>query len=308
LGTILASKWLIHPLKRMNVLLVQLADGRFEPIDTNDSTPPWRALLDNYNHLVNRLAELEQIRRERTEQLESQVRQATSALLAQNRDLVRAERLAAVGELAAGIAHELRNPLAGILIALHNLRTENEDADTRQRFDLIIDELERLSRHLNQLLDQSRHQPEPLRQLDLERLVKETLELLRYQLSPTVRLHVEIPSDLQASLPETGLRQVLINLVLNSAQQLGEGGGNIWIRFHDRDRRLHLEIADDGPGFPPDLLTHGIRPFSTGRERGTGLGLLMVKRFVTQLDGEIKLGNRDPHGALVILELPCIHH
>lgn len=308
LGAILASKWLIYPLKRMNVLLVQLADGRFEPIDTDDSTPPWRTLLDNYNHLVNRLAELEQIRRERTEQLESQVRRATRALLAQNRDLVRAERLAAVGELAAGLAHELRNPLAGILIALHNLRSESGDEDTRQRFDLIIDELERLSRHLNHLLDQSRHQPEPLRLLDLERLVNETLELLRYQLPPTIQLHVEIPPDLQATLPETGLRQVLINLILNSAQQLGEAGGNIWIAFREHAGKLRLEVADDGPGFPPDLLSHGIRPFATSRERGTGLGLLMVKRFATNLDGEIKLARQDPHGAWVILELPCIHH
>ena len=307
LGAILARRWLIFPLKRMNALLMQLADGRFEPINTDDSTPPWRTLLDNYNHLVNRLAELEQIRRDRTEQLESQVRQATSALLAQNHDLVRAERLAAVGELAAGLAHELRNPLAGIRVALHNLRTESRDQDTQHRFDLIISELERLSRHLNQLLDQARHQPEPLRLVDLRNLAEETLELLHYQLPASIQLHVHIPSNIRARLPETGLRQVLINLVLNAAQVLGQEGGNIWITLKKQNDRLRLEVADDGPGFPNELLSHGIRPFISGRDSGTGLGLLMVKRFVTNLDGLIRLKNINPHGALVILEIPCIH-
>ncbi len=307
LAAILARRWLIAPLRRMNALLVQLADGRFEPIDTRDSTPPWQTLLRNYNHLVNRLAELEQVRRERTEQLETQVRQATGALLAQNRDLVRAERLAAVGELAAGLAHELRNPLAGIRVALHNLRTESGDEETRHRFDLIISELERLSRHLNQLLDQARHQPEPLRRLDLVEVVEETLELLHYQLPASVHLHIEIPAGLDARLPETGLRQVLINLVLNSAQELGEEGGNIWIIFQVHDDRLTIEVADDGPGFSRELLGHGILPFNSGHDGGTGLGLLMVKRFVTNLDGRIKLDNRPEGGARVILEIPCIH-
>ncbi|BCX81664.1 two-component system, NtrC family, sensor kinase [Methylomarinovum caldicuralii] len=304
LGALLTWRWLLLPLRRMNLLLLQLADGRFEPIDNPDSSSPWRPVLDNYNRMVRRLAELERARRERTEQLESQVRRAASTLLAQNRDLARAERLAAVGEVAAGLAHELRNPLAGIRLALHNLRSDTDDPETWRRLDLVIAELERISRHLNQFLDQARHRPEPPRTFELAPVVQETLELLRYQLPPDIALQCHIPTGLQVQLPETGLRQVLINLVLNAAQALGTRGC-IRIEARIEPGRLLLTVSDDGPGFPPSLLAHGVRPFASSRDGGTGLGLLMVKRFVSALDGRLELANRPEGGARVTLEIPC---
>ncbi len=305
LGAILTRYWLLTPLRKMNGLLLQLAEGRFEPILAEDTGPPWRSLLDNYNYMVTRLAALEQARQERTRSLESQVRSAAATLLAQSRTLARAERLAAVGEVAAGVAHELRNPLAGIQMALHNLRSENTDAGIRQRFDLIIAEMERLSRHLNQLLDQARHQPEPLREIDLDQVIQEILALLQYQIPGNIQLHYQKAGPLRVHLPETTLRQSLINLILNAVQALGNQKGNIWIAAHAEKGKLTVEVSDDGPGFPKDLLAHGIRPFATGKDGGTGLGLLMVKRFVTGLDGQIILGERQPHGALIVLEIPC---
>lgn len=307
LGAFLTHYWLLAPLKKMNGLLLQLAEGRFEPIAVENTGPPWRSLLDNYNHMVTRLAALEQSRMERTRSLESQVQQAARTLLAQNRNLARAERLAAVGEVAAGLAHELRNPLAGIGIALHNLRTECEDDDTRRRFDLIISELERLNTHLNQLLDQARHQPEPINAIDVDQVIREVLELLHYQIPDHVKIHYQGVSNLSVHLPETALRQALINLILNSVQALGENDGNIWVKTRTENERLILEISDDGPGLSEEFLAHGVRPFATGRDGGTGLGLLMVKRFVTSLDGRLKLGRREPFGANIQLEMPCFN-
>jgi len=305
LGALLTWRWLFLPLQRMNTLLLQLADGRFEPIDADDSGPPWRPVLDNYNRMVGRLAELERARRQHTERLESQVRRAATTLLAQNRDLARAERLAAVGEVAAGLAHELRNPLAGIRLALHNLRNETGDDEIRKRLDLVIAELERISQHLNQLLDQARHRPEPLRTFELAPVIDETLALLRYQLPDAVELSCHIPPGLRVQLPETGLRQVLINLVLNAAQALGDRG-RIRIEARRDADRLILTVSDDGPGFPEAILRAGVRPFASSRDGGTGLGLLMVKRFVAGLDGRLTLANREDGGARVTLEIPCV--
>ncbi len=305
LGTLLTWRWLFRPLQRMNTLLLQLADSRFEPIDIDDSGPPWRPVLDNYNRMVGRLAELERARRQHTERLESQVRRAATTLLAQNRDLARAERLAAVGEVAAGLAHELRNPLAGIRLALHNLRSETDDDEIRERLDLVIAELERISQHLNQLLDQARHRPEPPHTFELAPVIDETLALLGYQLSDAVELSGHIPAGLRVQLPETGLRQVLINLVLNAAQALG-GRGHIRIEARRDADRLILTVSDDGPGFPETILKAGVRPFASSRDGGTGLGLLMVKRFVNGLDGRLILTNREGGGACVILEIPCV--
>lgn len=305
LGGFLARHWLLTPLARMNELFLRLAEGHFEPIAHKTSAPPWDTLIANYNHMVKRLGELEAAHRARTRSLEEQVRAAARALLSQSQDLARAERLAALGELAAGLAHELRNPLAGIQVALCNLKAECADPATRQRFDLILAELERLSRHLTHLLDQARHQPEPMQEIDLDHTIREVLELVRYQLPEGIRLHYQSANHAAALLlPETGLRQALINLILNAAQALGEAG-NIWIKSECVEDRLVLQVSDDGPGFPEELLKSGIRPFASGKDGGTGLGLLMVKRFVKSLDGDLKLGQRQPHGACVILEIPC---
>lgn len=304
-GALLMRHWLRLPLQRMNTLLLHLAEGRFEPITSEGTNPLWRSLLANYNRMLRRLATLERARRERTRALESQVSAATRTLLAQSLALAHAERLAALGELAAGVAHELRNPLAGIRMALHNLRAECADPALQTRFDLVIAELERLSHHLNHLLDQARHQPEPIREVDLDHTIGETLTLLRYQIPDSIRLHPPQPTALKILLPETGLRQALINLILNAAQAIGTHPGNIWIRTQQDRERLILEVADDGPGLPESLLTLGIRPFTSGRDGGTGLGLLLVKRFVTALDGQVRLGHNHPKGARITVEIPC---
>lgn len=305
LGGLLARHWLLAPLARMNELLLRLAEGHFEPISPTTAAPPWDALIANYNYMVKRLRELEAAHQARARSLEDHVRAATRALLSQSQDLARAERLAALGELAATVAHELRNPLAGIRMALHNLRAECTDPALQRRFDLIIAELERLNHHLNQLLDQARHQPEPICQVELDRIIGETLMLLRYQIPDSIHLHPPQTTGLSVPLPEMGLRQALINLILNAAQALGSNPGNIWIRVRQEQNCLVLEVADDGPGLPESLLSGGIRPFTSSRDGGTGLGLVMVKRFVASLDGRIRLGQNSPQGALITLEIPC---
>lgn len=304
LGIILARRWLFTPLKKMNHLLSRLSDGRLEPIPVPDKVRPWSTLIANYNRMVTRLAALEEARLAHTRSLESQVSAATRALLAQSQSLARAERLAAVGEVVAGIAHELRNPLAGIQITLHNLRTECHNADMQRRFDLVITELERLSRHFNELLGQARHQPEPLKETDLDLEIREVLELIRYQITDAIQLHYHGEPQLKTRLPQTGLHQALINLVLNAAQVLEQGPGNIWVKTQRKQDRLVLTVSDDGPGFPKEMLDSGIRSFASGRAGGTGLGLLMVKRFVSSLDGRLQLANREPRGARVIVEIP----
>ncbi|WP_022948575.1 sensor histidine kinase [Methylohalobius crimeensis] len=308
LGILLAKHWVFTPLKKMSKLLLRLEEGRFEPIPIPEKVPPWSTLISNYNRMVTRLAALEQARQAHTRSLEAQVSAAARTLLAQSQDLARAERLAAVGEVAAGIAHELRNPLAGIQLALHNLRAECADPENQQRFNLIITELDRLGRHLNQLLDQARHQPEPIKEIHIDSVIREILALLRYQVPDAIRLHYSGMPEVKARLPETGLRQALINLVLNAAQVLNEKPGNIWIETHQNQDRLVLTVSDDGPGFPEELLKNGIRSFASGRAGGTGLGLLMVKRFVSSLDGRMQLAPSEPQGARVIVEIPCAIH
>jgi len=304
-GRTLRRRRFVGPLADLGRLLSRLGEREFEAVQLEGVHPMLLPLFRNYNYLVVRLAELEHVHRERAQTLEAEVRAAAQALLAQQRTLARAERLAAVGEMAGSLAHELRNPLAGIQMSLANLRRDVGKPDLEERIDLAAAEVDRLARMLNGTLSAARHAPEPLRPVELGPLVAELVTLLRYQVPPHVQLESQVPADLTAQLPRDRIRQALLNLVLNSVQALGHDAGTIVVSGQREGDRLVLSVCDSGPGLPPELLAEGIRHFSTQREGGTGLGLATVRRLVLDLGGELTLENRQPRGACVHLLLPC---
>jgi two-component system NtrC family sensor kinase len=294
-----------RPIGDLKSFLSRLANGDFTPVALTHIDPLLLPLFQNYNQMVNRLEQLEQANRQRTMSLEQEVRAATQALLQQQQTLSRAERLAAAGEVSATLAHELRNPIAGIQLSLENMRRELPDVTLGGRMDMVITELQRLTRLLNGLLQQSSHVPEPPRTVSVHRLLQELATLIRYQLPPHVRLTTRAPEDLRCRVPEDGIRQAVLNLVLNSVAVLGDTPGTVTIDVEYRNGALSIQVLDDGPGFPEALLSGGIRPFVTSRESGTGLGLAIVKRFARDLGGELAIANRAPRGACVTLTLPC---
>ncbi len=295
---------ILAPLHDLKELLLRLAREDFTPIGTKAIDPLLLPVFHSYNEMVRHLADLEEAKRHYAESLEAEVRSATRALLEQQASLARTERLAAVGELAAGIAHELRNPLAGIQMSCANLRDELTDPEQAERVSLVMEELKRMGRLLNELLDQSKHTPAPIREFNLPALVHELVSLVRYQVPPGIRLDFEGPDRLICRLPECRLRQSLLNLILNSAEVLRDGKGSILIEARPEDEHVVLTVTDDGPGFTKEMLSSGIRPFATGRSGGTGLGLAMVQRFVRDLGGQLSLANTQPNGARIRLVLP----
>jgi signal transduction histidine kinase len=273
---------------------------------TAEIDPMLKPLVDHYNDMVQRLAQLEDEHKIRQETLESQVRSAATSLLDQQRSLAKAEQLAAVGELAARLAHELRNPLAGMQMAITNLQDEVEDIEHIERLGLVAQELERITALLNGLLDQARLYPEPLQTIRLTSVVQELLTLARYQLPEHIGLEQQVPEELEWVLPENELRRSLLNLVLNACQAIGERRGVIRVLVHAEDGHLLIDVCDDGPGFPQTLLESGVRSFQTTRVNGTGLGLSSVQRFAQELHGTLQLHNHQPHGACVTLRIPPV--
>jgi signal transduction histidine kinase len=294
-----------RPIGDLKNFLSRLANGDFTPVALTHIDPLLLPLFQNYNQMVNRLEQLERANRQRTTSLEQEVRAATQALLQQQQTLSRAERLAAAGEVSATLAHELRNPIAGVQLSLENLRRELPDAALGERMDMVIAELHRLTRLLNGLLQQSSHVPEPPRMVRVNQLVQELATLIRYQLPSHVRLVTHASEELRCRVPEDGIRQAVLNLVLNSVAVLGDAPGTVTIDVEYRNGALSIQVLDDGPGFPETLLSGGIRPFVTSRESGTGLGLAIVKRFARDLGGELTIANRTPRGARATLTLPC---
>jgi signal transduction histidine kinase len=262
-------------------------------------------LTESYNHLVVRLRELEKESTRYRDTLEQEVRTATEALLVQNRNLASAERLATAGEVAARIAHELRNPLAGMQMALSNIRIDCQDhKDVVERIDLVIDELRRITGLVNGLLDQSRITPEPIVVTVIGKVIEELLTIVRYQIPKEIELRSDIADEIVCRMPKDSLRQALLNLILNAADAIGANAGQITVHAAASGDMLELAVSDDGPGFPAEILREGISPFRTGRAGGTGLGLSIVSRLVRNLDGRIELLNVEPHGARVRLLLP----
>lgn len=300
----LMRRRILEPLDNLGRLMNLLSRQNYHSVPGSGVNSLLKPLFDNYNHMVTRLAELEAEDWARRQSLEHQVRAATQTLLEQRSTLARAERLAAVGEVAAGLAHELRNPLAGIQIALSNLRKDLPEEGLKERVDRMIAELKNVNLLLSDLLGQAQQAPEPSRHLNLADTIADILSLLRYQVPDTICLQHDIPADLNCRLPESKLRQALLNLVLNAAQAIGAQPGAIRIHAEESGDLVLLSVLDNGPGFPEDLLATGIRAFATWRESGTGLGLAMVRRFVRDLGGDLKLSNRPEGGACATLELP----
>lgn len=295
---------ILHPLNDLRQLLERLTDENYTPITIDHLDPLLFPVFNSYNEMVIHLAELEEAKRLYAQSLQREVRLATQALLEQQYNLARAERLAAIGEVAAEFAHEIRNPLAGIQMAFNNLRREIDDQQQCERMDLISNELKRLARLLNDMLDQSRHSPETATDFDMAILIRDLLALTRYQIAESIELDCDTPATLPVHLPESGIRQALLNLILNSADALEGSSGLISIKARTEAKSLRIDVFDNGHGFSEDMLNYGIRPFRTSRQRGTGLGLAMVQRFAKDIGGTIKLKNQQPHGACVSVLLP----
>ncbi|HUW26970.1 MAG TPA: ATP-binding protein [Sulfuriferula sp.] len=296
------------PLRDLSWLMQRLSQQDYASAPTAHADPLIKPLLLRYNHLVNRLAELEAEHQDRETLLEQQVRAASTTLLTQQQHLAQAEKLASVGEVAASIAHELRNPLSGIQMALTNLRRETESADHAARLDMILDEINRITRLLNGLLDQARHRPEAASEVNLAELCSSLASLARYQLPPGVTLVTDVPGNLHCVVAADGLRQALLNLILNARNALGNSTGIIRLAVQPRGDSMEISVTDSGSGFSDTLLSHGPRPFISGHESGTGLGLAITRRFVNDLGGRITLDNPPTGGARVTLYLPCTAH
>ena len=294
---------ILSPLHNLGNLMKLLGERDYRSVPVKDVDQMLLPLFNNYNHMVNRLTELEREHHFRQQTLEEEVRAATKTLMEQQKNLARAERLSAVGEVTAGLAHELRNPLAGMQITLENLQSDLSNTEQGRRLDLIINELKRVTNLLNNALNISRQSPEPLSMVNVREVVTEFCALMRYQIPEKIEIQNYLPEDMMYRLPEGNFRQALLNLTLNAAQAMSDKPGKIAIHGEKIRASLVLSVCDSGPGYPEELVKGGVRSFASWREDGTGLGLSMVRRFARDLGGDLRLSNPSNGGACATIEL-----
>jgi PAS domain S-box-containing protein len=228
--------------------------------------------------------------------------------------LMQQEKLAAVGELVSGVAHELNNPLASVMAFAQLLLAAPADTPPdREAIDAINQEARRAAKIVANLLTFARqHQPERTI-ADLNRVVHDTLELRRYALRTA---QVEIDTDLDPDLPLTWadafqLQQVVLNLLTNAEHALAswDGEKRIAIATKRRGDQLVISVADTGPGVPPENLLRIFNPFFTTKPvgEGTGLGLSISDGIVREHGGRIRVDSRPGLGATFEIELPHAH-
>ncbi|HEY0839649.1 MAG TPA: ATP-binding protein, partial [Vulgatibacter sp.] len=229
------------------------------------------------------------------------------------------DRLAALGEMAAGLAHEIRNPLGAIKGAAQFLDPPELGGEEGEFLQVIVEEVDRLNRVVTQFLDYARPLKTAVGPIDVNDVVERTLRLLHTVVPDTIELASELdPSRPIAASDAEQLKQVLFNLVQNAVQAMPDGG-KVRVTtsappdetggFHLTSRGaeyVELRIRDDGPGIPESQREHVFVPFFTTKEKGTGLGLAISQRIVRSHGGTIMLQSRPGEGTEFLIRLPAL--
>lgn len=252
------------------------------------------------------LADYERRQRRKVEETAARLAQTNQQLQELFEQLRRAERLSALGELAAGLAHEIRNPLGSFEGAVNIVSRPELPEDTRQEFrHMALSEVDRLKGLVSNFLDFARPpvsrptQTSPFELLRaVERLVAETAGMAHI----AIRTHVK--ADLPAIMIDSQqIKQVLLNLTLNSIQAM-PGGGNVVLRASTHREMVVFEVEDEGNGVREEDMEKIFDPFFTTRPNGTGLGLSIASRIVTQHGGHIRARKNVNRGMTFAIELP----
>jgi two-component system NtrC family sensor kinase len=223
--------------------------------------------------------------------------------------LVHAEKLSAVGELASGVAHEINNPLTTILGQAQLLMDRTDiTPHVRERIKILADEASRAARIVQNLLLFARHYPPERRPCSLAEQAQRVLELKAYQLEQDkIRVVTEFSECPPVWADENQIQQVLLNLVQNAHHaMIGRAEGVLTIRIHPVDGHAVIDVLDTGPGLSSDVLPRLFDPFFTTKPpgEGSGLGLSVSYGIVSEHQGRLHAENRPDGGAAFIVELP----
>ena len=251
-------------------------------------------LANSFNAMVQTLKEYKERIDDYSRSLEEKVRVRTEELKKIQESLLQSEKLASIGLLASGVAHELNNPLTGILMNVNLLMEEVSDRpDIHKELKRISDDTLRCKRIIDDLRDFSRRHELHVRSSDLNGVVMSTLGLIKHQLE----LHgVSLRQDFSSDIPSIPcdpdrIRQVLMNVFVNAIQAMPRGG-TLTVRTALREGLAEIAVQDTGSGIPRDIRGKIFDPFFTTKEAGTGLGLSIVYRIMEEHGGRVEVESR----------------
>ncbi|GAB4300456.1 MAG: response regulator [Desulfuromonadia bacterium] len=257
-----------------------------------------RELLEERERLI---AEIEAWNQE----LERRVQEKTEELQRVQGEIVQTEKLATLGYLSAGMAHEIRNPLNSISLFSQLLRSSTDDAEKQECIDKILVEIDRIDAILRKLLEASKRPRYEISEVRVDDVARRVLDSFTAQISLNrIQVSLSIPSPpppIQADPSE--IEQIFTNLFLNAIHEM-EGGGVLTLSITSDDRAISVRVGDTGKGIPPEHLPNIFDPFFTTKSRGSGLGLSVVLRIVKTYQGRIKVEKSGPTGTVFLVTLP----
>jgi signal transduction histidine kinase len=304
------ARSIFGPLERIADTMRRVEAG---DIDARAGIPAPPAGVDEIGQLASHLDRLLDTIGAHTRELDAKVAERTRELADAQQQLVRSEKLAAIGQLTASIAHEVNNPIAVIQGNLDLLREllGPEAERVRAEFRLLDEQVERMRLIVTQLLQFARPTEyagyaEPV---DSARVIEDCLVLVGHLLVKTrIVLERELAASGQPVLNRQELQQVLVNLLVNAIHEMPEGGRLTLVsRDVDGGDAIEIEVTDTGPGLGPELLRELFKPFVTRKKDGTGLGLWISRSIVERYGGELFAADRDDgvKGARFTLRLRC---
>lgn len=296
-------KWIFHPMRQLHQGALRVANGDFDYRVRLKTRDEMAELAAAFNQMTTRFQEI-------AADLDGQVQE-------RSRQLVRSERLAGVGFLAAGVAHEINNPLSAIAMAAESLedrtaallsQMEPSEADVvRQYLRMIQTEAFRCRQITERLLDFSRGRDGVCEPTDVAQLVSDVVAMVQH-LSKYREKHIEFatPGPCLIEINSAEIKQVVLNLVANGLDAM-ERGGTLRIALVEQTDHVQLEFRDEGCGMTPEVLENMFEPFFTRKQngQGTGLGLSISHRIVSQHGGTIRGASSGPGcGSTFFVRLP----
>ena len=222
--------------------------------------------------------------------------------------MIQSEKLASLGQLASGMAHEIHNPLTIISgeAQLYLERFTGKDEQVDKLLSSIIEECHRAADITRRILRFAKPAPMEFGQVDLGTIIEESMTLVAYQVRlDRIQRHVEYPKDLpKVRGNQNQLQEVLLNLVLNACQAMGQDGGTLEVVVLPAEDHLELRVSDSGPGIPQSKLRKVFDPFYTTKQTGTGLGLFVSQRIVNAHEGTISVQSVEGKGTTFTIRIP----
>ena len=311
-----AQRAVVRPVAQLVAATRAVAAGDYTTEIRVANTGELGALEKSFNEMIAALSVARAERQALLETLEQQVEDRTAALKEAQAQLVQSEKLSSLGRLAASIAHEINNPLAGILtyakLLVRMLESEQVDEPTRatsvKHLRLVQRETERCTAIVRNLLDFARQRPLSLKDTDVVAVLEEAVSLVSHQAALkglTISKSVTAVPLIQADAGQ--LRQAIVNVILNGFEAM-QSGDTLKLRCGKSADGKHIEFAceDSGVGIPPDRLAKIFDPFFSTKEMGTGLGLSVVYGIIERHGGTIDIRSAVGKGTTVVFRLPLV--